>query len=158
MELADFPDSEEPRPFDWILSESSVMPVPTNSLHSAELNEAAADLKLCIYLYMADRRVLYCNYMRGAKALFSVFFPPGHPLKDMHPHWSNQVTISLLSRNLGKDWSPGYELQRLHLTTRIHWSWLELTWLACEKEIWKSGNPFLIKKLERVRGELRWES
>ena len=150
-DLVDLPYSSNPRPFDWFLSEPPLATKPTHTLHSNNQEEAANDLLICILLYMAHRRDMYCNYMAGCKALFSIFFTSDSPLRGECPFWDEDVTRAISSRDQPiKDWTPHYEIQRLWLATGIHWSWLEWSWLQCEGMIRDSGNKWLEKRLERV--------
>jgi hypothetical protein len=152
MELIDFPSEDNAHSFDWLLSDPTPeFAKPSHFLNSSQIVEAAADLKLCVYLYMANRHLLYINYMVGAKQLFSVFFKEDHPLKEPHPHWNKFHSEAILTKNSASSWNPGYELQRLHLATKIHWTWLEVTWLDCETQVCESGNTNLMKQLNRVR-------
>lgn len=149
-ELADFPFTGERRPFDWHLVEPPAQSIPSHYLCSSLETESFADLKLCIYLYMMHRREMYVNYMAGAKNLFAIFFPSDHCLKEMAPAWESNHTSLITSYRKPEDWTPAYEIQRLYLITKIHWSWLEVAWLECEIELFESGQPWMIKKLERT--------
>lgn len=158
MELIDLGDlpayTSSQRPFDWYLDEPKAEQIPTHYLSSRKEDEAYADLKLCLFLYMANRKEMYVNYMSGAKHMFAIFFPHDHPLKEKVECWSEGVTEWLHRaawRDVTKDWSPAYEIQRLWIATGIHWSWLEVAWYECESKIWESGNSYLIEKLERAR-------
>lgn len=147
-DLFDFPYSGEKRPFDWYLEEPKIEVQPTHYLSSKLESEAYADLKICLYIYMVNRRSCYVNYMAGAKSLFAIFFPSDHPLKEMAVAWEDCITSLLSFRGVG-DWVPAYEIQRLWLATKIHWSWLELAWFECEEKLWESEQVWMRKKLER---------
>jgi hypothetical protein len=155
MELTDlqeYPFTGQQRPFSWHMSEPEVTKLPTHRLASTSEDEAFADLKLCMYLYMMHRRKMYVNYMAGGKNLFSVFFTSDHPLRGLCPQATPQHTDWLTRRHDwgSSDWTPHYEIQRLWIATRIHWSWLELAWYECEAKLWKSGQEWMLAKLERV--------
>ena len=147
-DLIDFPYSSNPRPFDWFLTEPPTPIIPTHYLSSKLEVEAYQDLKICLYIYMTHRKELYVNYMAGAKNLFAIFFPPDHPLKEMAEAWDSGIT-RLIGFRGPEDWPPAYEIQRLWLATKIHWSWLELAWFECEEKIWESEQVWMRKKLER---------
>lgn len=94
---------------------------------------------------------MYVNYMAGAKSLFAIFFPSDHPLKEMAAAWDENVTQLLKGRHpIQDDWPPAYEIQRFWLTTKIHWSWLELAWYECECQILNYGQDWMKVKLERL--------
>jgi hypothetical protein len=151
-ELTDFPFTGERRSFDWHLSEPPAEIVPSHYLSSQLEVEAYADLKLCLYLYMMHRRNMYINYMSGAKNLFAIFFPSDHPLKEKTVAWNEGITNCLVMRETkhSTDWPPAYEIQRLWIATKIHWSWLELAWYECECKLFDEGQPWMLEKLERV--------
>ena len=147
-DLIDFPYTGERRPFDWFLTEPPTPIIPTHYLSSKLEVEAYADLKICLYIYMTHRKELYVNYMAGVKNLFAIFFPSDHPLKEMAVAWDEGITSLIGFRGPG-DWTPAYEIQRLWLATKIHWSWLELAWFECEEKLWESSKVWMKKKLER---------
>jgi hypothetical protein len=151
-DLNDYPLTGQQRPFSWHMEEPPTGQSPRFTLTSAKQDEAFADLKLCMYLYMMHRRKMYVNYMAGGKNLFSVFFLPNHPLREQCPFWSEHHTDWLTMRHDwgSTDWTPHYEIQRLWIATKIHWSWLELAWYECEAKLWESGQGWMIKQLERV--------
>lgn len=157
MELIDFPFTGTKRPFDWYLSEPASAEVPSHYLASEDIEEAYADLRVAMTLYLLNRRKYYVNYMAGAKALFSIFFPATHPLKESCPEWYDHITKMLWDYEYyvpGQDWSPAYEIQRLWIATKIHWSWLELAWVECEEAIFNSGQDWQVARTERVR---KWQ-
>lgn len=163
MELIDLGDlpayTSSRRPFDWYLDEPPATQKPESYIYSLTEDEAYADLKLCLFLYMANRRDMYINYMAGAKNLFAIFFGDGNTQlrekaacwTDGLTEWINKYSWRDFEAKGNRDWTPAYEIQRLWIATGIHWSWLELAWYECEYAIWKSGNSYLIEKLERAR-------
>lgn len=152
LTLQDFPYTGERRPFDWFMEEPEI---PAYESVTAELATAESykSLVVATLIYMSDRRANYVNYMRKGKLIFQTLVPLG--LKDKAEDWSPWVTERLgmrtdSSRPSFTDWVPHYEIQRLWITTGIHWSWLELAWLEAETIIWDSSNERMKKKLERV--------
>jgi hypothetical protein len=153
MEFNEVPYTGDKRPFDFILKEPAAPEQVKGFLISEEKGEQYADLVLCMLLYQMNRKAMYINYMTGAKYLFTIFFGSTHQL-DTPCAWSGPKTTEWVSgyRDLPtEDWNPAYEIQRLWLYTKIHWSWLERAWLHAETILWKHGQPWQIERLERVR-------
>ena len=159
--LQDFAYSGESRPFNWVMMEPPATATPLARLGKQDNQEEAfADLCICMSIYMTNRRKYYINYMESAKRLFSAFFDAEHLLTQMNPDWDDgeeKLWVSLRTP-VQQDWSPAYELQRLWLITKIHWSWLALAWIRCEKAIWTNGQSWQQKKLERPRPSWRIEN
>lgn len=149
LDFSDMPAyTSNPRPFDWLLKEDcEALQVPTDTLGAGDF----PDLVVCMMLYQLNRKAMYINYMAGAKHLFRTFFglDCSGKLKETAPDWSEEVTVAVSKIRSAKDWTPAYEIQRLWLATKIHWSWLELAWLEAERMILKSGKAWQLERLER---------
>lgn len=154
IEFTDLPAyTGDKRPFDFIISEPSPPEQVKGFLTSNDKRDQYKDLILCMLLYQINRKEMYVNYMTGAKYLFTIFLGSCHQLKEpCHFHDAGMTRFVSEWRDIpGKDWGPNYEIQRLWLATKIHWSWLEYAWYTAEHILWSKGQPWQIARLERAR-------
>lgn len=143
----------EKRPFDFILSEPAPLNQVMGFLCEEGKREQYQNLVLAMLLYQVNRRAMYINYMAGAKYLFTIFLGSLHKLDTECQFWDAGMTrfVSGYRDIPGKDWSPAYEIQRLWLHTKVHWSWLEYAWYTAENILWENGQDWQIERLERAR-------
>lgn len=154
IEFNDMPAyTGDKRPFDFIISEPNPTQQVQGFLNSTDKREQYQNLVLSCLLYMLHRREMYINYMTGAKYLFTILMGSNHSLGTECHFWDKGMTrwISEYRDIPGKDWNPAYEIQRLYIHTKIHWTWLEYAWYTAENIIWQAGKDWQIKKLERAR-------
>lgn len=154
IEFNDLPAyTGDKRPFDFIIKEDSPPQQVMGFLNGTTKKENYQDLVLGMLLYMCNRKEMYVNYMTGAKYLFTILLGSNHQLTEQCQFWDTGMTrmVSEWRDIPGKDWNPAYEIQRLWLATKVHWSWLEYAWYTAEKLLWESGQYWQIERLERSK-------
>lgn len=154
IEFNDMPAyTGDKRPFDFILTEPANQEQVLGFLTETGKREQYQNLVLATLLYMCNRKELYINYMSGAKYLFTIFLGSTHQLDTQCHFWDKGMTrfVSEYRDLPTEDWNPAYEIQRLWLATKVHWSWLEYAWYTAENILWESGQDWQIERLERAR-------
>ena len=154
IEFNDLPAyTGDKRPFDFIINEPACPEKVKGFLTNDSKREQYQNLVLAMLLYQLNRKEMYINYMKGGKYLFTIFIGSLHALQTECHFWDKGMTrfVSEYRDVPGKDWSPAYEIQRLWIATKIHWSWLEYAWYTAENIIWQGGNQWQIDRLERAR-------